>query len=81
MSHQIKLRAHLDMPYTEEEILTILYRLLSILKTGWVGNIWHRDIKPDNILVNERGLPDLMDFGEAIRRHKIFGADIRSKKQ
>ena len=66
MSHQIKLRADLNMKFTEAEILTILVRLLYILNGGSFGNIRHRDIKPDNILVNELGLPDLMDFGEAI---------------
>ena len=55
------------MKFTEAEILTVLYRLLSILERCKYGNIWHRDIKPDNILANDNGLPDLMDFGEAIR--------------
>ena len=70
MSHQIKLRAHLDMKFTEAEILTILSRLLDILCKGSYGNIWHRDIKPDNIMANDYGLPDLMDYGEAIRAEK-----------
>ena len=66
MSRQIKLRAALNMKFTEEEILTILQRLLHILWICAKNKIWHRDIKPDNILANENGLPDLMDFGEAI---------------
>ena len=70
MSHQIKLRAHLDMKFTEEEILTILCRLLLILLECSLCNIWHRDLKPDNILANYDGLPHLMDYGEAIRAEK-----------
>ena len=66
MSLQIKLRAHLTMKFTEGEILTILVRLLIILDMSSDANLWHRDIKPDNILVNDVGLPDLMDYGEAI---------------
>ena len=33
-------------------------------------NIWHRDIKPDNILADDDGLPHLMDYGVAIRAEK-----------
>ena len=70
MSHQIKLRAHLNIKFTEAEILTILSRILKILQKCEIGDIWHRDIKPDNILANDKGLPDLMDFGEAIKQEK-----------
>ena len=61
------------MKFTEAEILTILRRLLYILNNSKYGNIWHRDIKPDNILANDNGLPDIMDFGEAIRSEEGKG--------
>ena len=70
MSHQIKLRAHLKKKFTLAEILTILRRILFILESSKDRNIWHRDIKPDNFLANGNGLPDIMDFGEAIKQKK-----------
>lgn len=51
--------------FTEEEILGLLTRLLDALQYIHRKNIFHRDIKPDNILISREGLPILIDFGSA----------------
>ena len=67
-AHEIRRRAHHKLRFNEQEILTIFKRLVDILYTCEKNNIFHRDIKPDNILVNKNGLPELMEFGEAIQQ-------------
>lgn len=47
---------------TEQKVKRILYQCLCSLKFLHVANIMHRDIKPGNILINEKG-PVLCDFG------------------
>jgi len=39
--------------------------LLDALETVHARNIWHRDIKPLNILLRQDGMPVLIDFGSA----------------
>lgn len=53
-----------DNDLTEEQIKTILYCLLSGLKTLHSANLVHRDIKPGNILVDDKGV-QICDFGLA----------------
>ena len=47
--------------------------------------IYHRDIKPDNILIGDRGEITLVDFGSAwdeyISRHGLFGTTGPSEKE
>lgn len=50
---------------TENKILSICKDVLSGLKCSHELGILHRDIKPDNILINKNGIPILMDFGIA----------------
>lgn len=49
-----------------EEIERVLGILLDTLEHLNSRNIIHRDIKPGNIIINERGLPILIDFGAAM---------------
>ena len=55
--------------YTEDELKGLLTRLLRILEYLHASHIYHRDIKPGNILLTEEGTPVLIDFGAA--RHAL----------
>ncbi len=51
--------------FTQEELYGAMVRLLDALDYLHQKRLLHRDIKPDNILVDRRGLPVLIDFGAA----------------
>ncbi|MEG2585950.1 MAG: serine/threonine-protein kinase [Akkermansia sp.] len=57
--------------YTEDELKGLLYRLLSILNYLHGQQIYHRDIKPGNILLTQEGTPVLIDFGAARHADRI----------
>lgn len=48
---------------TEEHIITILYNILCSFQFLHSANIMHRDIKPDNLLVNSKCEITITDFG------------------
>ena len=50
---------------TENELLTIVFKILDGLKIVHDNGFIHRDIKPDNIYLIENGEPVLLDFGSA----------------
>ena len=53
-------------PMSPSEVLTIALKLTSALDYAWRDlQLLHRDIKPDNIVVDKRGQPKLVDFGLA----------------
>jgi len=61
------------------EVLTLATKLSSALAAAHSHNILHRDIKPGNILVDEKGEPFLADFGLArligghgLTQHGVF---------
>ena len=57
----------------EEEIKKILEPLLDGLEWVHQAKVWHRDVKPNNILIRPDGSPVLIDFGAA--RRDVAGAD------
>mmetsp|Transcript_8723 Transcript_8723/g.8265 ORF Transcript_8723/g.8265 Transcript_8723/m.8265 type:complete len:297 (-) Transcript_8723:8-898(-) len=56
---------HSSNPLAEEQIVFILFQILSALKYLHSANILHRDLKPSNILINEDCEVKLCDFGLA----------------
>jgi hypothetical protein len=54
--------------FSEDELRGILERALSALAHLHDRGIYHRDIKPGNILITNDGIPVLIDFGSARQR-------------
>jgi TPR repeat protein/serine/threonine protein kinase len=57
-----------DNPFSEEELRGLLDRMLDALAYLHDRGIYHRDIKPGNILISNDGVPALIDFGAARQR-------------
>ena len=57
----------------EEELKNILEPLLDGLERVHEASVWHRDVKPNNILIRPDGSPVLIDFGAA--RREVAGTD------
>ena len=55
-------------PFTEAELRGLLERVLSALAYLHDRGIYHRDIKPGNLLITNDGIPVLIDFGSARQR-------------
>jgi formylglycine-generating enzyme required for sulfatase activity/predicted Ser/Thr protein kinase len=61
----IKNRQSKGQVFTEEELRGLLERVLDALGYLHDRGIYHRDIKPGNILITNEGIPVLIDFGSA----------------
>jgi serine/threonine protein kinase len=54
--------------FSDDELRGLLERLLGALAYLHDRGIYHRDIKPGNILISNDGVPALIDFGSAHQR-------------
>jgi formylglycine-generating enzyme required for sulfatase activity/serine/threonine protein kinase len=57
-----------EKAFTEDELRGLLERVLDALIHLHDRGIYHRDIKPGNILITNEGIPVLIDFGSARQR-------------
>jgi serine/threonine protein kinase/formylglycine-generating enzyme required for sulfatase activity len=69
-----------DGPLSTEETLPIMVSVAEALDYAHRQGVYHRDIKPGNILLDAGGLPYVGDFGLAVRdvdlpaqRHRVSG--------
>ncbi|MDA8747777.1 serine/threonine protein kinase, partial [Litoreibacter sp.] len=53
------------MEMTPEDVKALLLKILDAISTVHGQDMLHRDISPDNILVDKHGAPILIDFGAA----------------
>jgi serine/threonine protein kinase len=58
---------------TEEEVLPILRQAIDALDAIHQEQIWHLDIKPDNIMIDAKGKLYLIDFGASKQLHTVDG--------
>jgi serine/threonine-protein kinase len=61
-----------DAPLSSERVAIIGMGIARALAAAHALNIVHRDVKPANVIVDEQGIPHLMDFGLA---REIFDED------
>ena len=57
--------AYVVYRYPHENSLRIIYQLLMALQFCHENHVIHRDVKPENILMNKDGIIKLCDFGFA----------------
>ena len=57
-----------DKPFSEAYLRGLLKRVLAALGYLHDRGIYHRDIKPGNLLITSEGVPVLIDFGSARQR-------------
>ncbi len=63
-------------PLTETEVRRYLPQVLSALKEMHAKELWHLDLKPGNIMINERDEAVLIDFGASKQLRTEEGVSI-----
>jgi formylglycine-generating enzyme required for sulfatase activity len=64
----IEERLRESKPFSEQELRGLLEHVLAALDHLHQRGIYHRDIKPGNLLITNDGIPVLIDFGSARQR-------------
>lgn len=54
---------HTEGIFPEFKAARIVYKIIEGLNHIHDANVVHRDIKPDNIIIDEYGNPKIIDFG------------------
>jgi serine/threonine protein kinase/WD40 repeat protein len=52
-----------DKPMTEKQVMAVVRKIAIGMQEAHTHGVIHRDLKPDNIMINEKGEPVVMDFG------------------
>jgi serine/threonine protein kinase len=52
-----------DQPMTEKQAMAVVRKIALAMHDAHSHGVIHRDLKPDNIMINEKGEPVVMDFG------------------
>ncbi len=52
-----------DKPMSEKQGMAVVRKIALAMHESHTQGVIHRDLKPDNIMVNEKGEPVVMDFG------------------
>jgi serine/threonine protein kinase len=52
-----------DKPMTEKQVMAVVRKIALAMQEAHSHGVIHRDLKPDNIMINGKGEPVVMDFG------------------